>query len=117
QPGSGNMMKMTISMKMNIPGMGSIPAQTVTQNICTSKDHDLRQLVQKQQQEDCSVSDYRQVGNVVSYRVVCGGNPPTMEGDAQFELRPDGSINGTLRATSNMQGQKVAMDMTYAGVR
>lgn len=113
----GNMMKMTINVKMNIPGMGSIPAQNMTQNICTAKDPDLRSMVQQQQQQDCTVSDYKKVGNVVSYHVVCGGKSPTMTGDAKFEMRPDGGISGTVRASSNAGGQNVVMDMTYTGVR
>lgn len=111
----GNMMKMTISMKMQIPGMGSVPAQTVTQNVCTAKDPDMRAMMEEQ--KDCAITNYKKVGNVVSYHVTCGGNSPTMSGDAQFELRPDGSINGSIKATTNMSGQSVAMDMTYAGVR
>src|SRR3546814_16996043 len=94
QSGSGNMMKVDITMKMQLPGAANMPAQKVTQNVCMSSDPDMRAMLQ--QQKDCAVSDYRKVGNVVSYHVVCGGNPPTMTGDARFELLPGGSINGSL---------------------
>lgn len=115
QSDSGNMMKMTITMKMQMAGLGDMPARTVTQNVCTSKDHDMRAMLQ--QKKDCVVSNYRQNGNVISYHVVCGGNPPRMTGDAQFELQPGGDINGSLHANSNMRGHDVVMDMTYAGQR
>src|SRR3546814_10139002 len=68
QSGSGNMMKVDITMKMQLPGAANMPAQKVTQNVCMSSDPDMRAMLQ--QQKDCAVSDYRKVGNVVSYHVV-----------------------------------------------
>lgn len=115
QSDSGNMMKMSITMKMQMAGLGDMPARTVNQNVCTSKDHDMRSMLQ--QQKDCVVSNYHQQGNVISYHVVCGGNPPRMTGDAQFELLPGGDIRGSMHADSNMNGQAMVMDMTYAGQR
>lgn len=115
QPEGGNMVQVDITMKMQLPGAASMPAQRVTQNVCMSSDPDMRAMLQ--QQKDCAVSDYRKVGNVVSYRVACGGNPPTMTGDARFELLPGGNINGSLHANSTVGGQSMAVDMTYAGVR
>lgn len=41
QSDSGNMMKMTITMKMQMAGLGDMPARTVTRDVCTSKDHDM----------------------------------------------------------------------------
>ena len=70
-----------------------------------------------QQQQDCTVSHYQQVGDVVSYHLVCGGDPPKMTGDARFELLPNGNIKGSVHANSSMGGQSVLMDMTYAGER
>ncbi|WEN15007.1 DUF3617 family protein [Rhodanobacter sp. AS-Z3] len=115
QSGSGNMMKMAITMKMQMPGMGDMPARTVTKDVCTSKDHDMRAMLQ--QQKACVVSNYTQTGNTVSYHVVCGGNPPSMSGDAQFELLPSGDIHGHFHANSNRNGHSMVMDMTYAGQR
>ena len=115
QSGSGNMMTMTVTMKMQVSGAGDLPARTTTQEVCTSTDHDMRAMLQHQQK--CAVSDYRQLGSVVSYHLVCGGNPPTMTGDARFELLPNDDIRGSVHANSNMGGQSVVMDMTYAGRR
>lgn len=115
QSDSGNMMKMKVTMKMQVPGAGVLPERTITQDVCTSKDHDMRAMVQRQ--KNCTVSDYRQVGQVVSYHMSCGGNPPTMTGDAHFELLSGGNIKGTVHANSVMGGQTAVMDMTYAGVR
>lgn len=115
QSGSGNMVKVDITMKMQLPGAADMPAQMITQDVCMSSDPDMRAMLQ--QQKDCAVSGYRKVGNVVHYHVACGGNPPTMAGDARFELLPGGNINGSLHANSNMGGQSVVVDMTYAGVR
>ncbi|MHB1059051.1 MAG: DUF3617 domain-containing protein [Rhodanobacter sp.] len=115
QSDSGNMMKMNVTMKMQMPGAGDIPAQATSQNVCMSRDLDMRAMLQ--QQKDCSVSDYRQVGQVVSYHVACGGNPPRMTGDARFELLPGGSIKGSVHANSSMGGKSMVMDMTYAGER
>lgn len=115
QSDSGNMMKMNVTMKMQLPGAGNMPAHTTTQDVCTSRDHDMRAMLQ--QQQDCIVSNYQQVGDVVSYHLVCGGDPPKMVGDARFELLPNGNIKGSVRANSSMGGQNVLMDMTYAGER
>jgi len=115
QSDSGNMMKMTVTMKMQVPGAGDLPARTTTQDVCASRDHDMRAMLQ--QQQDCVVSDYRQLGSVISYHLACGGNPPRMTGDARFELLPGGDIHGSVHANSNIGGQSVVMDMTYAGQR
>ena len=115
QTDSGNMMKVTVTMKMQMAGMGDMPARTVTRNVCTSKDRDMRAMLQ--QQKDCVVSNYTQTGSTVSYHVVCGGSSPSMTGDAQFDLLPGGDIRGKLHATSNRIGQNMVMDMTYAGQR
>jgi len=114
QSDSGNMMKMSVTMKMQVPGAGDMPARTTTQDVCTSKSHDMRAMLQ--QQQDCRVSHYQQVGDVVSYHLVCG-DPPKMTGDARFELLPNGNIKGSVHANSSMGGQSVLMDMTYAGER
>jgi hypothetical protein len=115
QADSGDMMKVNITMKMQMSGVGDIPAHTVTQNVCTSKDRDMRAMVQRQ--KNCAVSNYEQVGSVVSYHMVCGGSPPTMTGDAHFELLPGGGVKGTVHANSSMSGKTVVTDMTYAGER
>ena len=59
-------------------------AHTTTQDVCTSSDRDMRAMLQ--QQQGCTVSDYRQIGDVVSDHPVCGGNPPKMTGEARFEM-------------------------------
>ena len=115
QSDSGNMMKMSVTMKMQVPGAGDMPARTTTQDVCTSRNHDMRAMLQ--QQQDCTVSRYQQVGDVVSYHLACGGDPPKMTGDARFELLPNGNIRGSVHANSSMGGQSVLMDMTYAGER
>lgn len=113
QSDSGNMMKMTITMKMQMAGLGDMPARTVTRDVCTSKDHDMRAMIQ--QQKDCVVSNYTHIGNAVSYHVVCGGSPPSMTGDARFELLRGGDIRGSMHTNSNRSGRSMVMDMTYAG--
>ena len=115
QSDSGNMMKMSVTMKMQVPGAEGMPARTTTQDVCTSRSHDMRAMLQ--QQQDCTVSHYQQVGDVVSYHLVCGGDPPKMTGVARFELLPNGNIKGSVHANSSMGGQSVLMDVTYAGER
>jgi hypothetical protein len=115
QSDSGNMMKMNVTVKMQMPGAGDIPAQTTTQDVCMSRDLDMRAMLQRQ--KDCRVSDYRQVDGVVSYQVVCGGDPPRMTGNARFELLSGGGIKGSVHANSNMGGKSMVVDMTYAGER
>ncbi|WP_286042183.1 DUF3617 family protein [Rhodanobacter thiooxydans] len=109
------MLKMSVTMKMQVPGAGDLPVRTTTLDVCISSSHDMRVILQRQR--GCVVSDYRQVGHVVSYHLVCGGDPPRMTGDASFELLPDGGTNGSVHANGYIGGQGVVMDMTYAGQR
>ena len=48
QSDSGNMMKMSVTMKMQVPGAGDMPARTTTQDVCTSRNHDMRAMLQQQ---------------------------------------------------------------------
>lgn len=100
QSNSGNMMKMNATMKMQVPGVGHACAYGYAGRVHL-QDHDVRAMLQ--QQQGCTVSDYPQVGDVVSYRLVCGGKPPKTTGDARFELLPNnGNIRGSVHANSSM---------------
>lgn len=46
QPDSGSMLKMSVTMKMQVPGAGDLPVRTTTLDVCTSSSHDMRVILQ-----------------------------------------------------------------------
>ncbi len=110
----GNRMKMTISMKMQMPGM-DMPASSHTMQSCVSaKKPDPRQMMQKN--KDCTTSDYKEVGDTVSFHMACTG-PMPMNGAMTFRIAADGGVHGTTHMTSTTEGQAMVMDTTYEGQR
>jgi len=111
----GNMMKMTSTTKMEMPGMGvNMPPMTHTADVCTSaKKPDITQMMKNQ--KDCKVSNYQEVGNTVSYHIECTGKMQ-MSGDGKFQLGSDGSVNGEMHASGEAgTGQKMTIDVSYNG--
>ena len=110
----GNLMKVTSTMKMQVPGM-SMPARTQTHQVCTSvKKPDPRDMLK--QQKDCTLSNLVQTADSVSYHMTCTGQMQ-MDADAHFQLHSDGGMHGTIHSNSHASGQNMVMDMTIDGVR
>jgi hypothetical protein len=111
----GNLMNMTTSMHMQMPGMSAMPPMTHTQKVCVSAQRpDPRDVMRNGGQ--CHVSQYKLVGNTVSYHVECGA-PMQMSGDGTFTMRSDHGIHGSMHVTGNAGGQHTQMDMTIDGTR
>lgn len=114
----GNMMRMTVTTKMKMPGLpSSLPTQTHTASVCTAKSKpDPRSMLK--QQKMCTYTNFKQTGDSASYHVVCG-DPMQMTADAtsSFTSQANGNIRGKVHIVGTTQGQPMQMDMTYDGVR
>lgn len=113
---AGNMMKMTVTVTVNMAGLPlNLPPTTHTQDVCTSaKKPDPRELTR--QQKDCRLTDYKEVGNTISYRLQCDGKMQ-MTGEGSLETQTNGNLRGTMHLAGTTNGQAMAMDVAYDGQR
>lgn len=111
----GNLMNMTTRMHMQMPGMSAMPPMSHTQKVCVSaKRPDPRDSMRNGGQ--CHVSNYKLVGNSVSYHVECSA-PMQMSGDGKFAMLANHGLHGTIHMRGNAGGQAMQMDMTIDGTR
>ncbi len=110
----GYEMQMTTSMKMQLPS-GAMPPQTHTSKVCTSaKKPDMSQIMKGN--KTCTISNYKQVGNNVSYHTVCDQGIH-MQGDTRMQFQTGGGIHGQTQMVSTSPGQKTSMDVSFDGKR
>lgn len=106
----GNLMHTTSTMHMQMPGVPAMPPRTHTQTVCVAARHpDPRDMMHNGGQ--CHISNYKMVGNTVSYHVECGA-PMHMNGDGKFTLLANDGIHGSVHMTANIDGQHMQSDMT-----
>ena len=111
----GNQMRMTISAKVQMPGMGTLPVHSHTMETCASaRKPDPRQMMQKN--TDCTTSNYKQDGDTVSFHMACT-KPMPMNGDVRFTLPINGNVHGTMHLTADQDGKQMVFDTTYDGER
>ncbi len=112
---AGNMMKMTTTTQMSMAGMPAMGPMTHAMDVCTSaKKPDPTQMMKHQ--GACKVSDYKQVGDTISYHMTCSGHMQ-MSGEGKFEMLPGGGIRGRSHITGNAGGHSMTMDVAYDGQR
>lgn len=111
---SGDLMQMTGTSTMQIPGMGAMPPHTFTYQKCVP--------TKKPKQPDprgifphCTVSNFKRVGDDISGHVSCPG-PPSISGDGHFTWSGD-SFHGQAHMTGTIQGQPISADQTLNGQR
>jgi hypothetical protein len=110
---AGNLMKVTSTTKMQMPGM-SMPARTQTRQVCVSASRpDPRQMLKLQ--KDCTISHLAQTADSLDYHMSCAGEM-RMDADAHFRMH-DGGMHGTIHSVSDASGQAMTMDMSFDGVR
>lgn len=96
-----------ITTTFEMPGMPmKMPPMTHTQ--CITQD-DLVPQARQQPGQECRVSNYKVVGNTVSYDVVCKAEGNEMEGHGEATYSGD-SMSGSMQMTMTGQQQ---MQMTY----
>ena len=113
--------EVTMEMQMpNMPqGMGIPPTKT-TQCITKEDAADPQKSIPTRgervgSQGDCKISDYKTVGNKVTWAMVCTGAQP-MSGTGEFTYGPD-SYTGAVIMNMARGGQGMMMTMKYAGKR
>ena len=112
---AGNLMKLDIATHVQMAGMANMPTSTLQRQICTAAGKpDPRQFVQHD--GSCIVSNYRQVGQTISYHMACKG-PAQASGDGRFELLGQGNFRGQLEMSSQAGGHAIQMQTTYSGQR
>ncbi|UGB36835.1 DUF3617 domain-containing protein [Frateuria soli] len=110
----GNLMKMTTTTRMQMPGM-SMPPMSHTTTVCTSTQKpDPRRMMQGQ--KDCQVTDFKREGDLITYRMACTG-AVTMNGEGRFEMLAGGGMRGSLHVTGNSGGREMTMDTSFEGQR
>ena len=109
QSGTGNLYRVTTKMEM--VGMPiQLPSQTV--EVCGPKNQASEKMVPHD--ENCTVSDFRVVGNKSSYTLVCRGeNAMTAKGEFE-QLGPD-AYRGKMHMVGNSGGESMEMNMTFDG--
>ncbi|HEU0152932.1 MAG TPA: DUF3617 family protein [Arenimonas sp.] len=109
QAGSGNLYRVT--SKVEMAGMPfSMPASTV--EVCGPKEQASDKMVPHD--ENCTVSNFRVVGNTSSFDMACRGDN-AMTGRGEFErLGPD-AYRGRMQMQGKMEGQSVDMTMQFEG--
>lgn len=112
----GNMMRMHVTSKMQMAGVPfQLPPINHTQEVCVSaKKPDPREMMK--QQKDCKVTDYKESGDTISYRMACTGDVQ-MSGEGNFQMLANGGLRGTMHIDGTSRGESVAMDMSYEGER
>lgn len=109
QAGTGNLYSVT--SKMEIVGMPfQMPAQTA--EVCGPKDQASEKMVPRD--KDCTVSDFRVVGNKSTFNMACRGqNPMTAKGE--FEQISADAYRGRMQMQGKMEGEPMDMTMTFEG--
>lgn len=111
----GNLMKMTTTVHMQMPGMGAMAPMTHSMNVCTSaKRPDPSRMMQHQ--GDCTVTDYKKRGDTITYHMSCSGHMQ-MSGDGKLQVLAGGGMHGSIHIKGDEGSQAVDMDMTFDGQR
>lgn len=111
QAGTGNLYRVT--SKVEIQGMPmSMPSQVT--EVCASKDQASEAMVPHD--KNCTVSDYRVVGNKSTFRMTCTGKD-AMSATGEFERLSADGYRGRMQMKGDMEGEPMDMTMTFEGKR
>jgi len=112
KPGPGPDDLWDVTMKMDIVGMPmQMPAQSM--KVCTKKERGSAGMLPTD--KNCTVSDVRNVGNKMTFRMACTGEN-AMTGSGEITQTAD-SYSGVMRAKSTRKGEEMEMTQTYSGKR
>jgi hypothetical protein len=110
-----------VTVQMDMPGMPQgMPPTKMTQCLTKADVEDPTKAVPSApgrggMPNDCKVTDYKTVGNTVSWSMACtGANPLT--GTTEFTYTGDTYV-GTMKMNMEGGGQPMAMTMKYSGKR
>lgn len=104
-----------VTTKMEMQGM-PMAMPGLTNTVCLPKNRKSdEELVPKDKNSDCKMSDVKQSGNKMTYRMTCTGKHP-MSGDGEIEHSGD-SYRGRMHVVGDMEGQQVDMTQSFSGKR
>jgi len=97
----------TVTMKMNMPGMGEMPPITQTQCVTAAMIKDPMGSVPKGPEGgDCKMSDYKFTDNTATYKMTCT-KPTAMTMLGEMKYSGTDAYTGTM--TMDASGQKMTM--------
>ncbi len=109
----GNLMKITIDVKMRMPGMTTAQPHTHTYTKCVStRKPDPREVMD---QKHCTLSNYTWNGDEINTHVSCSA-PVNMHGDVHFKMS-SGSIQGDTHMTATLPQGEMKVEQTIEGER
>lgn len=108
QGGPDELWDMTTRMEM-----AGMPAQATTQQVCMKKGETRAESFS--QDKNCKVTEQRQAGNKLTWKVVCSG-PEPMTGTGEM-TRSANSMSGRIRMQGKSGGESVDMTVVYSGKR
>lgn len=104
-----------ITTKMEMKGMPmAMPA--MTNQACLPKNRKSNEdLIPKDKNSDCKMSDVKQSGNKMTFKMSCTGKQ-AMTGEGEIEHNAD-NYRGKMHIVGNMEGQPVDMTQNFSGKR
>ena len=101
-----------ITSKMEMEGMPmAMPAQT--QQACLPKDKKPDSMVPKNESSDCKMTEQKQVGNKMSFKMVCSGKDP-MTGSGEITSSGN-TYSGKMQISGKMEGESIDMKQSFSG--
>lgn len=111
----------TIEMQMpNMPAGMTMPPMKTTQCVTKEEAKDPQKSMPSRPErgggaQDCKVTDYKESGNKVTWKMVCTGAQPS-SGTGEIVYSAD-SYTGTMVVNAERGGAPMAMTMKYVGKR
>jgi len=101
-----------ITSKMEMDGMPmAMPAQT--SQACLPKDRKPDSMVPKNESSDCKMTEHKQAGNKMTFKMVCSGKDP-MTGSGEITSSGN-SYSGKMHITGKVDGESMDMKQSFSG--
>jgi hypothetical protein len=101
-----------ITSKMEMEGMPmAMPAQT--QQACLPKDKKPDSMVPKNESSDCKMTEQKQVGNKMTFKMACSGKDP-MTGSGEITSSGN-TYSGKMQISGKMEGESIDMKQSFSG--
>lgn len=114
---NGYLMNVTLHAQEKMPGITTIPSQTMQHKICVKAGKfDAKAFTQSQTHGGCVVTHYKDTGKTVSFDMICNGMQKTT-GHGVFHRGKGADFTGTLQTQSEAAGRSFTTDIQYTGKR
>ena len=109
QAGTGNLYRVTSKIEMD--GM-PFPMPSRAVDVCGPKNQASDKMVPRE--ENCTISNFRVVGNKSSFNMTCTGQNP-MTATGEFEQLGADAYRGRMQMKGQMEGEPMNMTMNFEG--